>query len=131
MVISVEYKNSEIKCDRYKQSTPGGVMAVANTDRLFAVVTHQGTSADAPPDLASLMRNLVEADSRVSIAINVQLNARRQPFCLLRFEPNGSEEQECNKILEQLLFTVNEDRWLLWKIVSPQDADNADVVGVA
>lgn len=104
-------------------------MAVTNNDCLMAVVRHQGTTADAPLDLASLMRNLVEEDGRVSIAVNVQRDIRGYPFCLLRFEPDGSEDQEDSSIFEQLICTVNDDRWLLWKIVSPEDADKADVVG--
>ena len=105
-------------------------MTVSRLNCLLAVVTHQGTTADAPLDLASLMRNLVEENSQINIESDLELDDRGRPFCKLSFESDGSDGQEDFDAFRQLLCKVNDDRWLIWKIVSPQDADNAtNVVG--
>lgn len=86
-----------------------------NRSYLFAVVSYQGNFPTAQMDMESRLNTLASLDVRVRVS-QVKRGVERTPYCLVAFELSSKSSRAVEEF-KVLLRRINDDAWLIWKIV--------------
>lgn len=94
---------------------------------LFAVVSYQGNFPTAQLDMESRFRTLASLDPRIRVS-HIKRGVERIPYCLASFGVLGEDSDTTTEEFKQLLRRINDDGWLIWRLIDCPSAPVIDAV---